>query len=272
MSTDVIENGQHALSVPATMAPTVAAGPMGSAMQALQAGMSIEQMRGLLDLQKDWEANEARKDYVADMAEFKKNPPEIFKTKQVAFGQDERGNGGTAYMHATLGDVTSQIVAGLAKHGFSHRWDTEQRDGGQIYVTCTLTHKKGHSESTAMNSSADQSGKKNNIQALASTVSYLQRYTLLAASGLATKDMPMDDDGNAAGAGEGPSGIATYNAASNLEHWLAVAREAKTEEALTKTRADACHDFELAKDLAGWNEVRDEIKAIRTAMRSQVPA
>jgi len=41
------------------------------------------------------------------------------------------------------------------------------------------------------------SGNKNPIQAIASTVSYLERYTLLAITGLTTKDM--DDDGKNAG-------------------------------------------------------------------------
>lgn len=166
------------------------AGPMGSALQALQAGATVEQLQGLLALQKDWEANEARKAYVAAMAEFKKNPPEIFKRKEVAFGD-------TRYSHATIGDVTSLTVAGLAAHGFSHRWDTKQADG-RIEVSCILTHNLGHSESTTLEASPDSSGKKNAIQQVASTVTYLQRYTLLAACGLATKDME-DDDGTGAG-------------------------------------------------------------------------
>ncbi len=78
--------------------------------------------------------------------------------------------------------------AGLAAHGFSHRWDTKQADG-RIEVSCILTHNLGHSESTTLEASPDSSGKKNAIQQVASTVTYLQRYTLLAACGLATKDM-----------------------------------------------------------------------------------
>jgi hypothetical protein len=46
-----------------------------------------------------------------------------------------------------------------------------------------------------MNSGPDDSGGKNKIQAIASAKSYLERYTLLAITGLATKDM--DDDGRA---------------------------------------------------------------------------
>lgn len=261
VSTDVIEPGKRSVAVTAA-ASAPAAGPMGSALEALKAGIPLSEMRGLLDLQKDWEANEARKAYVADMAAFKLNPPEIFKTKAVNITLKD-GTAGAAYSHATLGDVCEKIVEGLAQYGFSHRWDTKQPDGGQIFVTCTLTHRLGHSESTTLNSSRDDTGSKNNIQSLASTVSYLQRYTLLGASGLATKDMPPDDDG----AGYGKKGA--YDAAENLAHWLKLARDATTEEAVAEVRLNACNDFERCKDLAGWETVRDEIKSIRTAMRNR---
>jgi hypothetical protein len=44
-----------------------------------------------------------------------------------------------------------------------------------------------------LESAPDESGGKNSIQAIASAVSYLERYTLLAATGLAVKGM--DNDG-----------------------------------------------------------------------------
>lgn len=190
MTTDVIDVEPRATSAALTTTNEVQGGPLAMAMQAMKAGMSIADMRGMLELQKDWEANEARKAYVQAMSEFKLNPPEIFKRKEVAFN-------GTQYMHATLGDVTQAITQALAAHGISHRWDTVQ-NGPQITVTCILTHKQGHSESTTLEGSPDDSGKKNRIQQVASTVTYLQRYTLLAATGLATKDVE-DDDGKGAG-------------------------------------------------------------------------
>lgn len=157
---------------------------------AMRGNVDIEKLQQLFELQKAYEANEARKAYVAAMVAFKKNPPEIFKTAHVKFGTTE-------YMHATLGEVASITAAALAEHGISHRWDTEQADQGRIKVTCILTHQLGHSERTELSSGADKSGGKNDIQAIASTVSYMQRYTLLAAAGLATKDM--DDDGRKRG-------------------------------------------------------------------------
>lgn len=206
---EIIEMEQRAVAV------AEQAGPMKSALAALQAGATVEQLQGLLALQKDWEANEARKAYVAAMAEFKKNPPEIFKRKEVAFGD-------TRYSHATIGDVTSLTVAGLAAHGFSHRWDTRQTDG-RIEVTCILTHNLGHSESTTLEASPDSSGKKNAIQQVASTVTYLQRYTLLAACGLATKDMEDDDGAGAAAVPEVPAELLAAARAEAMNGWKALA-------------------------------------------------
>ncbi len=241
-------------------------GPMGMAMQALSMGMTIADLQGLLALQKDYEANEARKAYVADMAAFKLNPPEIFKEKSVAIKLKD-GSAGAQYMHATLGSVCEKIVEGLAKHGFSHRWDTKQPDGGQIFVTCTLTHRLGHSESTTLNCSRDDTGSKNNIQSMASTVTYLQRYTLLGASGLATKDM-VDDDGRGAddvikkkGAeGENEPGL------SPREKWIEYAKSLKTVTELEQCRLDAYDAFNAVRDVDGWNAIKAAIKEHRTTL------
>ena len=62
-------------------------------------------------------------------------------------------------------------------------------------VTCKITHELGHSEETSLSAPADSSGSKNAIQAIGSTITYLQRYTLLALTGLATHEQ--DDDAQA---------------------------------------------------------------------------
>lgn len=272
MPTEIIENTAGApfaelatpTPSPVTVVPTPS-GPMGMAMQALSMGMTVADLQGLLALQKDYESNEARKAYVADMAAFKLDPPEIFKTKAVSYGHKE-GEGATAYMHATLGNVCEKIVEGLAQHGFSHRWDTRQPAGGQIFVTCTLTHRLGHSESTTLNSSADQSGKKNNIQAMASTVSYLQRYTLLGASGLATKDM-LDDDGAAGGDGQDAgTGQAGTTNADVLATWISHAQQATTHDDLTRIRNEGCAAFQEAKDLTSWEKFKEAVKTHRATL------
>jgi hypothetical protein len=156
----------------------------------LASGQGLEQMQNLLDLQIQWEKNEARKAFVAAMAAFKQMPLTILKSKRVYF--EPREGPAVEYYHAELADCTKELVPALAQVGISHRWDVKQ-EGGAIQVTCTLTHRLGHSESVTMSALPDDSGKKNKIQQVASANTYLQRYTFLAITGMATEGM--DDDG-----------------------------------------------------------------------------
>lgn len=181
----------HGLS---TGMPTEAS-PFGMMLTALGRGASLELVESAMKLQERWEANEARKAFVQAMADFKAEPLEIFKRKQVGYTTDKGGFVG--YKHAELSHITDVVVPAMARHGLSHRWDLQQ-GGGRIVVICTITHRLGHSESVSLDGSPDSSGKKNCIQQVASTITYLQRYTLLASTGLATKD-DADDDGKGAG-------------------------------------------------------------------------
>lgn len=156
---------------------------------ALTGGADIDKLGKLMDLQERHEKNEARKAYVVAMAAFKANPPEIFKDKTVSY---DTGKGTTTYDHATLANVTGLINKGLSEHGLSAAWKHDQTEKS-ITVTCVITHVLGHSESTSLTGPPDTSGGKNPIQAIASTVSYLERYTILGLTGLSTYDM--DDDG-----------------------------------------------------------------------------
>ena len=169
--------------------------PMNMLQIAVQQNAPVEQMERLWALNEKVEAANAKKAYVAAMAKFKQNPPSIIKDKLVSYENNDGTM--TSYSHASLGNVVDKIIESLADYGFSHRWDVKQPQGGQIEVTCIITHEQGHSEIVMLSSSRDDSGKKNNIQQLSSAVTYLQRYTLLAATGLATHEM--DDDGRSAG-------------------------------------------------------------------------
>ncbi len=154
---------------------------------AINKGASLEQLRELMDLQERQQANIARQQFHAAMVSFKRaGVPEILKTKLVE-------HSGISYRHATLNDAVVAIVPALAQHGISHDWTIHQ-NGEHITVACVLTHEAGYSKSVGMTASADQSGKKNAIQGIASAISYMQRYTLLSATGLATQEMG-DDDG-----------------------------------------------------------------------------
>ena len=154
---------------------------------------SVEKLEHLLAVKERWEKEEARKAYVAALADFKTNPPRILKDKLVDFPTSK---GRTHYRHATLGQVADAVAAGLARHSLSHSWAVAQA-GGAVTVTCTLTHAFGHSEAVSITGPQDDSGQKNGIQQVGSAITYLERYTLMAITGLAAADM--DDDGQAAG-------------------------------------------------------------------------
>lgn len=182
---------------------SVANTPAALIHQAVANGSDLTKLEKLLELQERWETNEAKKSYHKAMAAFKANPPDIEKDKKVSFGN-------TKYSHATLANVVEKINAALSKHGLSASWMVNQN--GTVSVTCKITHVQGHHEETTLSAPADNSGSKNSIQAIGSTITYLQRYTLLALTGLATHDM--DDDGIAASGATPPQFISDAEAAA----------------------------------------------------------
>lgn len=181
------------VSAEASAAP-VTITPMQMLQVAVERGADIDQLTKLMDLQERYEANEAKKAFVAAKAAFKAEAPKLTKNKQVGF-DSRQGGSRTEYHHATLDHIAEELSPVLSKHGLSYSWETEQADGGLIKVTCVLTHVLGHSERVALQAGPDQSGNKNSIQAVGSTVTYLQRYTLLAVTGMATADQDTDGIG-----------------------------------------------------------------------------
>lgn len=170
--------------------------PAALMMQAAQSGMTPETIEKMMDLQLRFEAEQARRAYVDDFAKFAAERPSVTKNKQVGF-ESKRTGGSTSYRHETLDNLVDTVGPVLARHGFAHTWNTQQ-NGPKITVTCTLTHRLGHKEFVTMESNPETSGTKNAIQQVASAITFLQRYTFRAVTGVATAD-EHDDDGRAAG-------------------------------------------------------------------------
>jgi len=232
----------------------VAQNPLAMVADAVQRGTDPATIKALMDLAERYEANEARKAFVAALTEFKNNPPEIFKSKTVDFSTQK---GRTHYKHAGLADVSSIIGAALSKVGISHRWETEQLDGGIIRVTAILTHALGHSERTPLQAKPDDSGNKNSIQAVGSTVTYLQRYTLLSATGMAVSD-GADDDGRQ-GKKLGDAELA------NLHHLIECATEADA----AQVWAHIAKATTAAGDVEAHEQLRSAMAAKRKALKAK---
>ncbi len=158
---------------------------------AVAGGQAIEVIERLLAVHERLEANDARRQYNVAVAELRAELPEIVKTELVDYPSKKAG-GRVQYMHENLARMVEDLSPVMARHGLSFRWATDASDAQQIQVTCIVTHAAGHSEEATLFGPPDTSGNKNAIQAIASTVSYLQRYTLKAAVGIAAGH---DDDG-----------------------------------------------------------------------------
>jgi len=231
--------------------------PMQLVQMAVQQGADVDKLEKLLQLQLRWEAEQARKAFVAAMAKFKDNPPRIVKNKDVDFTS---AKGRTHYRHATLDNVSGIIGDALSKVGISHRWEVEQLEGGAIRVTCVLTHEQGHSERVALQAGRDDSGNKNSIQGVGSTVTYLQRYTLLSATGMAVSESDDDAQGGREGMAETVKVdfLAAVDALSDMESW---------NELWQKITAATT----AAGDIAAHEELRGAMAARRKILSAKVP-
>jgi ERF superfamily len=160
---------------------------------ALSHSADLASIQMLVDLQDRLEAKQDRKEFYASLSRFQSDIPVITKQGKAGF-QHKNGGGSTSYTYAKLEDISKAIAPYLSKHGLSYRYEQES-NGNQITVHCLVTHEAGHQERTSMSGFADASGKKNPIQQIASTQSYLRRYTLTGALGITVADE--DDDAQA---------------------------------------------------------------------------
>ena len=180
--------------VPAVVKPVPEAPhPLQLLQLAIQNNVDIDKLRELMALEKDWRETKAREAYNAAMTAFKAEPTRILRTKTATVRSD-KGGGSYQYMYAPLIEVVDALLPALSKHGFTHKWETSFADS-MILVSCILSHVGGHSERATLPGPPDVSGGKNPIQAVGSTVSYLQRYTLLAVTGFAAADQDNDGQG-----------------------------------------------------------------------------
>ena len=234
-----------------------AATPADLLQMAVSQGADLDRLERLMALQERWEAGEARKAFVAAMTDFKSEPLEIFKRKQVGYS-DKQGNF-VGYKHAELSDITDVVVPAMARHGLSHRWDVK-KEAQRVVVSCIITHKLGHSEAVTMDAAPDDSGKKNKLQQVASAVTYLERYTLLAATGMSTKEQ-VDDDG-----------AGFEDKQSNADVWSTKAAEAVSLEALQTVSREGAKAFKDTRDVEGYKTFAAAVQARGAALRAAAPA
>jgi hypothetical protein len=160
--------------------------------------IDIKQLEGLFELQMKYDNEIARKAFHSAKSRFAAMAPTILHDEEAKF---EVGGRETQYGYSTLAGTLDQIREGLTACGLHVGWKTDDSgEGGNLRVTCYLTHELGYQEETSLSASRE-AGKgstgMNSLQAVKSTTSYLERITLYALLGLASKGD--DDDGKGGG-------------------------------------------------------------------------
>lgn len=160
--------------------------------------LPAERMNQALDFFERVSKMKARMAFDAAIARAKAKIPPIIKSTTVVYDANTTGKSNTSYKHETLADIAKVIDPILGENGLSYRFRASSKIGEPIRVTCIVSHELGYFEETELESGRDDSGRKNPVQAIGSALTYLQRYTLRLALGLAAEKR--EDDGRAASA------------------------------------------------------------------------
>lgn len=177
--------------------------PMQMLAIAVERGDDLERLKQLRELYKEWKADEAKSAYIAAFAAFKKNMPDVVKdmlNKQ--YGSD----------YSSLANLVNTVNRVLGEYSLHMTWKPDTTTP-VISVTCIITHVDGHCESVTISGPPDTSGTKNPLQAIKSTLTYLEGATFQAGTGVVARSANKDDDGNAAGKKEvqAPAGYDTWH-------------------------------------------------------------
>jgi len=154
--------------------------PMSLIQMAMSSDMDLDKLERLMELEERHNERRSRMSFNRALADFQRVCPVIKKLKK-----------GHNNMYAPISDIVAQVKEPLSECGFSYRFK-QSEEGNNITVTCVITHLDGHSEETTMTGAPDTGGSKQAIQAKASTVTYLQRYTMTGALGIVTGDLDTD--------------------------------------------------------------------------------
>lgn len=178
--------------------------------------LPTERINQALDLYERISKMKARMAFDAAIARAKAKIPPILKSTTVEYQGRDASKTATKYDHETLADIAKVVDPILGEHGLSYRFRATSRLNEPVRVTCIVSHELGYFEETELESGRDDSGGKNAVQAVGSALTYLQRYTLRLALGLAAEKR--DTDGRVPNA---PSALVDADEANALDLALA---------------------------------------------------
>jgi len=168
--------------------------PLAMLAVAVEQGQDLVRIEKLMDMERQWKADIAREAYYSALAAFKSKPLTIYK---------DRDNEQYNSKYSSIGNIVGTTNEAMGPHGLNASWDIDQ-SADDITVTCILAHTLGHTKQVSMTAPPDVAGKKNKLQEIKSTITYLRKETFEAVTGVVTSYDGSDDDGNRSGPQSGP--------------------------------------------------------------------
>ncbi|HEX9060871.1 MAG TPA: ERF family protein [Clostridia bacterium] len=148
--------------------------------QAIDKNVPVETMEKLLAMRRELKAEKSQEEFNKSMASFQSECPTIEKTKQ-----------GYGYKYAPLESIIEQVKVLLAEHGFSYKFNTNEKENGLI-IYCRVNHIGGHSEDSQVFIERENTTKMNASQQSGAVMTYGKRYAFCNAFGILTGDEDTD--------------------------------------------------------------------------------
>lgn len=155
--------------------------------------VDIDKMERLLEMQERVAARQAEQEFAAAFAQMQPKLPYISARNAIVHSGKEIAK------YADWPSISRAIAPILCEHGFGLNFSFDNT-AESVTVTARLKHVSGHTETNSVTLPSDKSGAKNQVQAVGSSLTYGQRYAGCPLVGVVIEGI--DDDGEAAGAGE----------------------------------------------------------------------
>lgn len=139
----------------------------------------------LMTLRREHLNQEAKKEFMVAFSFLQAALPSVKKSGKASFKTKQ--NGQVQYSFVKIDDLTEALKPIICQHGFSFMF-RQKEIHDRIAVCCVVMHVSGHQEVVEMTAPVDNTGAKNHLQAIASTVSYLKRLTFVSAFGVSVTD------------------------------------------------------------------------------------
>ncbi len=158
----------------------------GLIAQAIQSGASIEMMKELMTMRREFKEEFAKEQFIAAMAKFQMECPVIVKKKIVKdkFGKE-------IYRYAPLDDIVAQVKKALGENNLAYDFD-EEKDKEFATAICIITHIAGYTKKSSFKVEIGTESFMTSTQKYGARMTFAKRYAFCNALGILTGDEDTD--------------------------------------------------------------------------------